>query len=178
MKCDPLPANEANQTLEGPALPRNLEAMPTLPLLPRLAAATLSGLLLLTSVACTSGPSTTSAPRDLTLDEAQSGGTVVIAEGGSLTLDLPVTSGTGYVWEVEVTPSGLLEVPREAITIRGDAAMPGSVTQSRWILTQATVGKGTVEAVYRRPWEVDVPPAKRFSVSVEVESAKVPSRNP
>ena len=152
--------------------------MPTLPLFPRLAATALLGLLLLTGVACTSGPSTTSAPRDLTLGEGQSGGTVAIAEGGSLTLDLPVTSGTGYVWEVEVTPSGLLEVPREAITIRGDAAMPGSVTQSRWILTEAKVGKGTVEAVYRRPWEVDVPPAKRFSVSVEVEPAKVPSRNP
>ncbi len=150
---------------------------------PRLTFFACSAALLVAVAACTSGSlnkreAGSDARVDLTVGEPQSGGTVVLAEGGSLTLELPVTSGTGYLWEVRVEPPDLLRVPAEAITIRGDAAMPGSVTQSRWVLSQAKVGKGTVEAVYRRPWEPDVPPAKRFSVSVEVEAGKVPSRNP
>jgi predicted secreted protein len=84
----------------------------------------------------------------------------------------------GSVWEVQVEPRGLLQVPAEPVTVRSNDAMPGSVTQQRWILTEARVGSGTVEAAYRRPWEQDVAPAKRFSVSVRVEQAKVPSRNP
>jgi inhibitor of cysteine peptidase len=115
---------------------------------------------------------------ELTLGESQSGMSVVIAAGGSLTLELPVTSGTGYGWDIRVDPQDLLRVPAEPLTIRGDAAMPGSVTQQRWVLTEARAGRGTVEAVYRRPWETDVPPAKRFSVAVRVENAEVPSRNP
>jgi inhibitor of cysteine peptidase len=115
---------------------------------------------------------------EMTLGESQSGTSVVLAEGGSLTLELPVTSGTGYVWEVRVEPRGMLQVPAEPLTVRSNDAMPGSVTQQRWILTGARVGAGTVEASYRRPWEKDVAPAKRFSVSVRVEPAKVPSRNP
>jgi predicted secreted protein len=114
----------------------------------------------------------------LTLQESQSGMSVAIAAGGSLTLELPVTSGTGYGWGLRVDPPSLLRVPAEPVTVRGDAAMPGSVTQQRWILTDAKVGRGIVEAVYRRPWEPDEPPAKRFSVEVRVEDAQVPSRNP
>lgn len=148
-----------------------------------LALAALSIVLTLAGTACQSGtPSGKAAgstsPLDLIVGEAQSGGTVAIAEGGSLTLELPVTSGTGYAWEVRVEPPNLLRIPSEPVTIRGDAAMPGSVTQVRWTLTEAKAGKGRVEAVYRRPWEQGVAPAKRFSVSVEVEAAKVPSRNP
>lgn len=148
-----------------------------------LARATLSVFLVLTAAACTGGSRVDPrggprVPVDLTLGEAESGGTVALAEGGSLTLELPVTSGTGYAWEVRVDPPELLHVPSEPVAIRGNAAMPGSVTQSRWVLSHAKAGTGTVEAVYRRPWESDVPPAKRFSVSVEVEAAKVPSRNP
>lgn len=115
---------------------------------------------------------------DLTLAESQSGTSVVLAAGGSLTLELPVTSGTGYGWEVRVEPPGLLKVPAGPVTVRSNDAMPGSVTQQRWILTEAKPGAGTVQAVYRRPWEQDVEPAKRFSVSVRVEPVKVPSRNP
>jgi hypothetical protein len=54
---------------------------------------------------------------EMTLGESQSGTSVVLAEGGSLTLELPVTSGTGYVWEVQVEPRGLLQVPAEPVTV-------------------------------------------------------------
>lgn len=150
----------------------------------RLALTVISALLAFTLPSCSTKSSsagrdaTSTLPADLTVGESQSGATVTIAEGGSLTLELPVTSGTGYVWEVRAEPSGLLRVPAEGETIRGNAAMPGSVTQVRWVLRDAVRGQGTVEAVYRRPWETDVPPAKRFSVAVKVEPEQVPSRNP
>lgn len=149
----------------------------------RPALAACSTLLILAGSGCTTGPSVEketrpTSPLELTVGEAQSGTTVAIAEGGSLTLELPVTSGTGYGWEVRVEPAGLLRVPTAGEAIRGDEAMPGSVTQVRWVLTDAARGRGTVKAIYRRPWEKDVPPAKRFSVSVEVGPMADPATKP
>ena len=162
-RCRPSPCSRAPGTLRGPAI----------------------GMVLLILLAgCATGDasrpssSSPSAPMAATVrpdDGAESvPGPVAIALGGTLTLELPVTTGTGYLWELTLDPIGMLEGDFAGTTVRRDGAMPGSVTDQRWQLNAVAPGRTTIRAAYRRPWERDVEPARRFSVEVEVLRGAAP----
>lgn len=129
--------------------------------------------------ACASGGATSDAsptsspPRMVTIrpqgDAETAPGPVMVGVGGSVTLELPVTTGTGYLWELTLDPIGILEGDLAGTTVRQDGAMPGAVTEQRWLLNAVAPGRTTIRATYRRPWERDVEPARRFSVEVEVK---------
>lgn len=71
-------------------------------------------------------------------------------------LELPVTSGTGYTWQV---------VPGGAATLVGDETipnpdnLPGAPAGQRLTLLSASAN-GQVLLIYARSWETDVPPVK------------------
>ena len=71
-------------------------------------------------------------------------------------LELPVTSGTGYTWQV---------APGEAATLVGDETiptpdnLPGAPAVQRLTLLPTSAG-GQILLVYARSWETDAPPVK------------------
>lgn len=71
-------------------------------------------------------------------------------------LELPVTSGTGYTWQVAPGGSAVLVGDK---TMPNPDNLPGAPTVQRLTLLP-TSADGQVLLVYARSWETDAPPAK------------------
>ena len=71
-------------------------------------------------------------------------------------LELPVTSGTGYAWQV--APGGNVTLVGDKI-IPNPNNLPGAPTVQRLTLLPASAD-GQVLLIYARSWETDAPPAK------------------
>ncbi len=101
---------------------------------------------------------------------ADAGKTVSLAVGQSLIVKLDAqTASTGFQWEPDAASTPLLSF--SSTTQSGAGTPPGMVggvkTQSLTFVARAA-GEGNLKLVFRRWWEKDTPPAKSFSVTVEI----------
>jgi predicted secreted protein len=126
---------------------------------------------------CTQGEDLTTAVTSLSMrpELAQDEATASIAVTEMLNLRLPVQGGTGFAWALaRPMPS---DDPVRWVSSATEA--PGAPQTERvggreWYeitFVGARPGRTTIELVYRRPWEADVPPAKTYRVDVEVVKA-------
>lgn len=76
--------------------------------------------------------------------------------GENLDIKLPVTSGTGYSWNLTSTP-GLELIGKKTIQnnicFPHPLGRPGASTIQVWTYKGVGKGKQKVEAIYSRPWE-------------------------
>jgi inhibitor of cysteine peptidase len=108
------------------------------------------------------------APPRITVSE--SGGPVVLAVGQELAVQLESNLTTGYAWEIVPPVPDILSVTDPGTYRESSGAEPrvGSGGTTSFVVRAARPGKGTLELVYRRPWETGVPPARTVRVEVTV----------
>ena len=116
--------------------------------------------------AATATPSP-SAGQDVTVTDANNGGSVSMQQANTLVVSLAGNPTTGYTWQVDPA-NALLTQLGDPVYTPASAAIGASGTQTfRFQPTGA--GATTLQMVYRRPWETGVPPAETFSVQVTVQ---------
>jgi len=94
-----------------------------------------------------------------------------VAQGGTVTLELPLRSGTGYRWVLETTPAPVLEGDLEGRFVPRSDPRPGGPILQRWEFAAYAPGQVRLVLSLRRPWEPAAEGDRRFSVDVEVVSS-------
>ena len=110
----------------------------------------------------------TAPPPRITVSE--SGGPVALLVGQELAVHLQSNVTTGYAWEIVPPVPEVLTVtdPGTYRAASGSEPRVGSGGTTSFVVRGARPGKGTLELVYRRPWETGVPPARTVRVEVDV----------
>ncbi|HTR03969.1 MAG TPA: protease inhibitor I42 family protein [Thermoanaerobaculia bacterium] len=105
-------------------------------------------------------------PRGLLLEGPDSGSDIFMAQGELLQVRLPSTPSTGFGWSVSVNAPSVLRPlgePKYEPPGKGGAGAAGTQT---FEFRVAGGGGAFLELVYRRPFDKDAPPARRWSVFV------------
>ena len=89
----------------------------------------------------------------LTLAEADSGKTVEIKVGQTLTLRLAVDLGTGRTWQIATEPDARFLIVVDSGYAQPPAGAPGAPRQAWWLLRATGAGSTSITLRYGRPWE-------------------------
>jgi len=100
--------------------------------------------------------------------EADNGKTIDLTPGQTLRVKLKVIAGTGYGWTIDGDPAPLKLTKSYTQQTNSTARRAGGPEMSVFELTPNSTGLANLTFVYRRSWEYNVPPAKTFSVRVNV----------
>lgn len=109
-----------------------------------------------------------SAASVVNVTEAENGKEVDLGGGQVLQVKLKSIPGTGYAWTLDGDPAPLKLVKSFTQRKKSASGMAGAPQMSVFQLKANSAGLATVTFVYRRSWEYNVPPAKTFSVRVNV----------
>ena len=103
------------------------------------------------------------------IGEEDAGRQIAIDEGQVLTVSLPAQPGTGYSWQVATLDedAGLVAIGKPQFKKVGKV-LPGGIEQQVFRFRATDAGAVHLELQYKRPWEKDSPPAKVYSVDVEI----------
>ncbi|MBN2207375.1 MAG: protease inhibitor I42 family protein [Candidatus Aminicenantes bacterium] len=98
-------------------------------------------------------------------------GTVAhLAPGESFEVRLPENPTTGYIWEVETLPAGVLELVREAYEQEpADPEILGRGGTKIFVFKAREPGAGELDLRQRRPWMKEAP-VDGFVLKVEVRA--------
>lgn len=99
--------------------------------------------------------------------EEDSGRTVEMAAGTSFEVRLGEIPGTGYGWRVEGDVPGELDLVSDEL-LPADPAMPGAEQAHVFVFTAREPGVADLQLAYRRPWETDAEPLRRFALEIEI----------
>ncbi len=92
-----------------------------------------------------------------------------LLQGQTLNITLPSNPTTGFRWIVaDAAPGVLRSLGPEVYTTPEDTGLVGSAGQSTWRYQAYQKGDGRLLMQYRRPWEVEVVPAKVIDCSISV----------
>lgn len=116
-------------------------------------------------VAC-SAPGT--APKTVTVTQEDDNRSVKLQVGDILEVTLDANPTTGYQWEVTQVDTSVLKETGEPVYATSEAGL-GSGVKVTLRFEAAADGETTLNLAYHRPFETDTPPAKTFSLSVEVQ---------
>ena len=105
------------------------------------------------------------------LTDSDSGKTVKVAVGKSLTIVLEGNPTTGYQWQIgKIDGASVREEGKpEYVAKKRPAGMVGVGGTFVFRFKAVKPGKSEIKLVYLRPWEKDTPPAKSFAVKIEAE---------
>ena len=98
-----------------------------------------------------------------------SGKSVDLAVGAPLTVELKVTPGAGYTWDLTKNDAKILALASGAPTQPSAPDQPGGHATQTFAFVGKAPGKAHLELAYRRPWEKDQKPAKTFAIDVTVK---------
>lgn len=98
------------------------------------------------------------------LDESYQGAEVALTVGDELEVVQPENRTTGYRWHAGLDDASVLELVEESF--RPPDGLVGSGGHRRWLFRAVRPGAGSVELVYRRPWETAA--GRRLAIPVVV----------
>jgi inhibitor of cysteine peptidase len=101
--------------------------------------------------------------------EADSGSTIEVATGDSITVCLRENPSTGYAWREE--HSAGLELLSDRFLAASPSPSPGMVGvpgTREFVFKAGTAGAQSVSAIYARPWEEDATGREAFSLTIDV----------
>jgi len=110
------------------------------------------------------------ADKGIVLTAADSGRTVTVRRGESITLRLAGNPTTGYRWQLRLPLGPALEQQGDSAYVPDPA--PGGIVGSGgtevWKFKGIRAGRLTLVLEYRRPWEKDQPPARTVTYAIRV----------
>lgn len=106
----------------------------------------------------------------LAISESDNGKTVTVQVNRRIEISLKGNPTTGYRWSVAGLSSNTVEQVGDVDYHRDEAGkhLVGSGGVFVATIKAVSPGKTIVHLEYRRPWERDVPPAEKFSVTFDV----------
>ena len=99
------------------------------------------------------------------LTETDDGRKVRLTPGAILEVRLAAQLGTGFSWQPPKT--SILSLSK-AVVDRNRDARPGAAEDQVFVFTAQRGGAERLHFEYRRPWEKDASPSRRFSIEVTV----------
>jgi inhibitor of cysteine peptidase len=106
------------------------------------------------------------------ITERDGGGAVMASKGDTVLLELTVRGGTGYQWAVAANNNDVLQPQGQPATrpiTRSDQPLPGGPALQVFTFRAVAQGTSQLELHYRRPFEKDREPARKFTVTVSVQ---------
>jgi len=101
---------------------------------------------------------------------ADNGKTVVVPSGEQVIIQLPDNAGsTGYTWNFTTSRNQVLTLQNSAY-IPPSHPMPGAPGTIAFTFLAHDSGSVNMYFELRRSWEKNVPPAQRFTVTIQVQS--------
>jgi len=94
---------------------------------------------------------------------------VKLAKGDKLVLRLKMQGGTGFSWTVGKNDKEKLKPLGKPKTEKPKKVLPGGAVTQVFRFEAVADGSVRLEMWYKRPFEKDKKPAKKFSVAVEIE---------
>jgi inhibitor of cysteine peptidase len=106
----------------------------------------------------------------MTLGEADAGRTVDVSAGQEILIRLPANRTTGYSWALVSPDAGKLGRPTGSVYTPDSTAagMAGAGGIESWTFKANQSGEEELRFEYRRPFELDTPPAKTVSFTIRV----------
>lgn len=108
------------------------------------------------------------------LSEKDDKKTVSVAVGGKVEIQLPSNISTGYTWRVESVSSTAVKQDGAVtyVSPKGSQNGPPVVGRGGYSLIKFDVvapGQVTIKLEYARPWDKTNPPAKTFTITLDVK---------
>ncbi len=102
--------------------------------------------------------------------EADNGLTIEISIDETFTVTLQSNPTTGYGWTVAAVDSAILQQEGDKVYVQGntDPNLVGAGGTETFTFTGLEAGQTTLQMVYSRSWETDVPPIQTFEVTIVV----------
>ena len=104
----------------------------------------------------------------LTVGEKDNGTTVDLTQDETLVVKLPGNPTTGYSWAVIGDPSPLKLVKSTTQRSANSKTMAGAPSVQEFRFRADAAGIVSLTLHYRRPWEHDAPPAKTYTLRVQI----------
>ncbi len=101
-----------------------------------------------------------------------SGGTASLIPYQPLVVRLPANPSTGYVWSYAVAGDDVLRLETVSGESAGANGMVGAPGEQVWSFRAQGSGLAVLTYVYAQPWEKNTPPAKIFTLKVQVAPAQ------
>jgi predicted secreted protein len=104
------------------------------------------------------------------LTNADDGKTVTVSSGHQVIIQLPDNSGsTGYTWNFTTSRNQVLTWQNTTYLSPKGHPMPGAPGTIVFTFLAHDSGSINIQFALRRTWETNVPPAQRFTVTVQVQ---------
>ena len=104
----------------------------------------------------------------VSISDQDNGKDVDLTSGGTLIVRLESNRSTGYSWTVAGDPAPLKLEKASYRKNTASSKVAGAPGVQVFQFTANTAGMAMLQLIYRRSWEYNVPPAKTFSVRVDV----------
>jgi inhibitor of cysteine peptidase len=105
----------------------------------------------------------------LKVNDRANGSSVALQLGQFLEICLPANLGTGYSWTVSSAPNEILKLLAKDVRPTAEKDKVGGTERQIFRFQVVARGSGGLELQYRRPWEKDTPPAKKYSLVIKVQ---------
>jgi inhibitor of cysteine peptidase len=104
----------------------------------------------------------------LVATEKDNGKEVSVPKGINFVVSLEITSGTGYGWTLAKDGAPLLKLIGKPQIEKPKDSMPGATQRQVFRFHAMDSGSANLELHYARPWEKDKPPARTFTLKVNI----------
>jgi inhibitor of cysteine peptidase len=105
----------------------------------------------------------------VTVTEKDKDAKVKLAKGDTLEIKLGMRSGTGFTWVVGKGDDAKLKPLGKPTTEKPEKPLPGGPVTQVFLFEAVAAGKVRLEMWYKRPFEKEKQPARKFDVSVTIE---------
>ena len=102
--------------------------------------------------------------------EAENGGTMEVAVGGSFDVVLAGNPTTGYRWELESCDAAIVQ-PGAEPDYAVDSDLIGAGGKYTFRFKALAAGQTQIKLIYRRSFEKGVPPIKTYTLTISVPSS-------
>ncbi len=110
------------------------------------------------------GSVTSGAAHLVTITEDQNGQTVDVLQSDDVVVTFVAPSGTGYQWQMD--PTDLATAKLESVALK--PGLPGGPVKTMFHVQVKQAGTATLVFKFFQAWMKDKPPAKTFSVTLNV----------
>jgi inhibitor of cysteine peptidase len=100
--------------------------------------------------------------------EKDNGKEITVPKGSTFAVSLEITSGTGYAWNIAKDGAPLLKSIGKPQIEKPTDSMPGATQRQVFRFQASDSGSANLELRYARPWEKEKPPARTFTLKVNV----------
>ena len=102
--------------------------------------------------------------REIVVKDSDNGATVELEVNNTLRVELQGNPTTGFTWEEQSPPNTILQQTKHSYV--PSSSLVGAGGTYEFTFKAISVGSTQISFIYYRTWEGDIPPEKRFVITV------------